>query len=39
MRQGFRRETHLSLSRPTIGSEEIDELLDAVRSGWVTAGP
>lgn len=29
----------LGLSRPSIGEEEIDELLDAIRSGWVTTGP
>jgi dTDP-4-amino-4,6-dideoxygalactose transaminase len=32
-------DTYLGLSRPSIGEEEIEELLDAVRSGWVTTGP
>ena len=34
----FRRE-FLSLSRPAIGQEEIDEVVDTLRSGWITTGP
>jgi len=34
-----RRTSHLGLSRPSIGAAEIDELLDAIRSGWLTTGP
>ena len=30
---------YLGLSAPQIGEEEIDELLDAIRSGWLTTGP
>jgi dTDP-4-amino-4,6-dideoxygalactose transaminase len=33
------REQFLGVSRPQFGTEEIDELLDAIRSGWVTTGP
>jgi dTDP-4-amino-4,6-dideoxygalactose transaminase len=39
MHEGTRRETHLGLSRPSIGDEEIAELLDSIRSGWLTMGP
>jgi len=34
-----RRERLLGVSAPEIGDEEIEELLDAIRSGWVTTGP
>jgi dTDP-4-amino-4,6-dideoxygalactose transaminase len=30
---------YLGLSAPQIGDEEIEELLDAIRSGWLTSGP
>ena len=33
------RETFLPFSRPGIGEEEIAELLDSLRSGWITTGP
>jgi len=33
------RDRLLGVSAPAIGDEEIEELLDAIRSGWVTAGP
>ena len=33
------RTQFLGVSRPEFGDEEIDELLDAIRSGWVTTGP
>ena len=39
MHQRTRREIHLGLSRPTIGDEEIAELLDSIRTGWLTMGP
>jgi dTDP-4-amino-4,6-dideoxygalactose transaminase len=39
MHRSTRRETHLGLSRPSIGDEEIAELLDSIRSGWLTMGP
>jgi dTDP-4-amino-4,6-dideoxygalactose transaminase len=29
----------LPLSRPSLGEEEIGEVLDVIRSGWITAGP
>ena len=33
------RLTFLPFSTPTIGEEEIDEVADSLRSGWVTTGP
>ena len=33
------RERFLGIARPDLRDEEIDELLDSVRSGWLTAGP
>ena len=33
------RDTFLPFSRPSIGEEEIAELLDSIRSGWITTGP
>ena len=33
------RETFLPFARPSIGQEEIDELLDSIQSGWITTGP
>ncbi|NDY42940.1 aminotransferase class I/II-fold pyridoxal phosphate-dependent enzyme [Dissulfurirhabdus thermomarina] len=33
------RETFLPFSRPTIGQAEIDEVVDSLRSGWITTGP
>lgn len=33
------RRTFLHLSRPELGEAEIDELLDSIRSGWLTTGP
>jgi UDP-4-amino-4-deoxy-L-arabinose-oxoglutarate aminotransferase len=29
----------LPLSRPSLGEEEIREVLDVIRSGWITSGP
>jgi dTDP-4-amino-4,6-dideoxygalactose transaminase len=29
----------LGLSRPQIGDEEVEELLESIRSGWLTTGP
>ena len=29
----------LPLSRPTLGEEEIREILDVIQSGWITSGP
>lgn len=34
-----RRDLFLPFSRPTIGQEEIDEVVDSLRSGWITTGP
>ncbi len=34
-----RRETFLPFSRPMIGEEEIAEVADTLRSGWITTGP
>ncbi len=33
------REEFLPFSRPTIGQEEIDEVVDSLESGWITTGP
>jgi dTDP-4-amino-4,6-dideoxygalactose transaminase len=33
------RETFLPFSRPTIGEEEINEVVDSLRSGWLATGP
>lgn len=33
------RSTFLPFSRPTIGREEIEEVVDSLRSGWLTTGP
>jgi dTDP-4-amino-4,6-dideoxygalactose transaminase len=33
------RERFLGIARPDLRDEEVDELLDSVRSGWLTSGP
>jgi dTDP-4-amino-4,6-dideoxygalactose transaminase len=33
------RHTFLPFSRPAIGEEEIAEVVDSLRSGWITTGP
>ena len=33
------RESFLSFSPPSIGEAEIEEVVDALRSGWITTGP
>lgn len=33
------RDTFLSFSLPLIGTEEIDEVVEALKSGWLTSGP
>lgn len=33
------RETFLSFSPPALGQEEIDEVVDTLRSEWITTGP
>src|SRR5688572_14185024 len=33
------RETFLPFAVPCIGQEEIDEVVDTLRSGWITTGP
>jgi dTDP-4-amino-4,6-dideoxygalactose transaminase len=33
------RETFLPFAMPSIGQEEIDEVVDSLRSGWITTGP
>jgi len=35
----LRRESFLPFSRPVIGQEEIDEMIDSIQSGWLTTGP
>ena len=40
MRTGFsKRRDFLPFSRPTIRQLEIDEVVDTLRSGWITTGP
>ena len=34
-----RRDAFLPFSQPTIGQEEIDEVVDTLRSDWITTGP
>jgi UDP-4-amino-4-deoxy-L-arabinose-oxoglutarate aminotransferase len=34
-----RRESFLPFTRPVIGQEEIDEIIDSIHSGWITTGP
>jgi dTDP-4-amino-4,6-dideoxygalactose transaminase len=34
-----RRDTFLPFSKPTIRQQEIDEVVDTLRSGWITTGP
>ena len=34
-----RRSTFLPFSTPTIGEEEIREVVDTLRSRWITTGP
>jgi dTDP-4-amino-4,6-dideoxygalactose transaminase len=34
-----RRESFLPFTRPMIGQEEIDEIIDSIHSGWITTGP
>src|SRR5258705_98668 len=36
---GERRATPLPFSRPTIEEDEIAEVVDSLRSGWITTGP
>lgn len=33
------RDTFLNFSPPSIGDEEIEEVVEALRSGWITTGP
>jgi dTDP-4-amino-4,6-dideoxygalactose transaminase len=35
----FGRESPLPFARPTIGEDEIAEVVSALRSGWITTGP
>jgi dTDP-4-amino-4,6-dideoxygalactose transaminase len=37
--RGLQRSSYLHLARPEIGDEEIEEVVDTLRSGWVVAGP
>jgi dTDP-4-amino-4,6-dideoxygalactose transaminase len=40
MKTGFsNRSDFLPFSRPTIRQIEIDEVVDTLRSGWITTGP
>ena len=33
------RKTFLPFSMPTIEDEEINEVIDSLKSGWITTGP
>jgi dTDP-4-amino-4,6-dideoxygalactose transaminase len=33
------RTTFLPFSRPSVGEEEIQEIIDSIHSGWITTGP
>ncbi len=33
------RDTFLPFAKPSLGEEEISELVDSLRSGWITTGP
>jgi len=33
------RDTFLPFSPPSIGEEEISEVADSLRTGWITTGP
>lgn len=33
------RTSFLPFSRPSVGKEEIDEMIDSIQSGWITTGP
>ena len=35
----LKRETFLHLARPEIGDEEIAEVVETLRSGWLVGGP
>ncbi len=35
----MKRETFLPFASPSIGDEEINEVVDSLRSGWITTGP
>jgi dTDP-4-amino-4,6-dideoxygalactose transaminase len=37
--RGLERSTFLHLARPDIGEDEIAEVVDTLRSGWLVAGP
>ncbi|HLW59019.1 MAG TPA: DegT/DnrJ/EryC1/StrS aminotransferase family protein [bacterium] len=39
MNAGQMRSTFLNFSPPSIGAEEISEVVDTLRSGWITTGP
>lgn len=34
-----RRDSFLPFTRPVIGQEEIEEMIDSIHSGWITTGP
>lgn len=33
------RDTFLPFARPAVGDDEINEIIDSIRSGWITTGP
>lgn len=37
--RGNKRETFLPFAKPSIGEDEIAEVVDSLRSGWITTGP
>ena len=34
-----RRAEFLPFTRPMLGAEEIQEMIDSIESGWITTGP
>ncbi len=39
LREGLMRDSFLPFALPEIGDEEINEVVEVLRSGWVTSGP
>ncbi|MEW6101556.1 MAG: DegT/DnrJ/EryC1/StrS aminotransferase family protein [Candidatus Omnitrophota bacterium] len=35
----FNKDTRIGFGRPSIGKEEISEVIDSLRSGWLSSGP
>ena len=35
----YNRTSFLSFSRPTLDDDDINEVVDSLKSGWITTGP